>query len=379
VDLSDVLAQVTKFKRTKECGRKPVAGAVTVKRVESAEGPVPYFAGLASCGSVWNCPCCSPKIRDARAKELERLAVAWIEAGHGLAMATLTVRHWEAQRLAEQFDGVATGWQALQAGRWWGEFRERHDLAGMTRAIEAPHGYNGWHCHIHALLWFERPLGDEALELSAADHAARLEDELYARWVPICERKKLGRPSREHGVKVDPVRRGKDGAADVARYVAKVQDKDSGVERSMGNELIRGDLKEGRNKWSRTPFEILRDFSKTGDMADLELWHEYEQATHGRRCMTWTRGLRDRLNALVDVELDERSDEEIAAEEVGGEPLVSVAAESWWGCVARVRGRRAELLVAAESGDVDDVIRLLYGWGVPEGDVMMPGDDGGGG
>jgi hypothetical protein len=301
--------------------------------------------------------------------------VAWIEAGHGLAMVTLTVRHWEAQDLVDLFDGIAKGWSALQSGRWWQDFKARYDLEGMCRTIETTHGYNGWHLHIHALLWLDRPLGDEDLELSAADHAQRIEDELYARWVRICERKGLGRPTRERGVKVDPVRRGKDGAADLARYLAKVQDKDTGGERSMGNEMTRGALKEGRDKWSRTPFQILRDFGRTGDAADLELWHEYEEVTRGRQCVTWTKGLRARLQALAP--LDERTEEEIAAAEIGGEVLVLVANESWWTHVARVRGRRAELLMAAEDGRAE-VICLLRSWGVPEAAIMLPGEDDGG-
>ena len=48
------------------------------------------------------------------------------------------------------------------------------------------------------------------------------------------------------------------------------------------------------------------------------LWHEYECATRGHQCITWNKGLRQMLAA------PDRTDDEIAAEEVGGEVLVLI-------------------------------------------------------
>src|SRR5690606_3306120 len=91
-----------------------------------------------------------------------------------------------------------------------------------------------------------------------------------------------------------------------------------------GAELARADLKTGQQDGSRMPFEVAQG-AAAGLADDVPLWHEYEYAAHGIRAMYWSNGLRALLADLVD--LDDRSDEEIAAEDVGGEGLALIPAE----------------------------------------------------
>lgn len=369
--LRDLIQEVTQLKSLRGCERGVLQGGVSL-RVK--EGGTASFAGLWRCGSVWACPCCSAKVRAARAAELERLAVAWTDAGHGLAMATLTVRHWSRARLAPQLDGVAKSWQKVQAGAWWagrtnkhGEhfpgFKERYGLAGVTRAMEITHGDNGWHTHLHVLIWTDAPMDRET--------AARMEGELYDKWLAKVTAAGLGKPTREHGVKVDPVRRGKAGAADLAKYVAKIQEAD-GAERALGNEMTRGDLKTGR-KGSRVPFEIIADHFRKGTAEDLELWREYEDATKGRRMLTWSRGLRDLLAELLDEDLDDRTDEELAAADEGqGDEVAYFPLAPWREHIARVPGRRPALINAAQADGERGVRALVTAWGLVWGRDVLP-------
>ena len=146
-------------------------------------------------------------------------------------------------------------------------------------------------------------------------------------------------------------------AAEAGAYIAKTQDG-----RSPGNELARADLKQGRDG-SRTPFEILDDFRWTGyagteeDPGDLRLWHEYELATKGHRCITWSHGLRKILA------VEERSDEEIAADDVGGQDIACIGPEVWRRIVA-VPGLDSAVLDAAESGGLDGMNALLARHGI---------------
>jgi hypothetical protein len=112
-------------------------------------------------------------------------------------------------------------------------------------------------------------------------------------------------------------------AEDAGQYIAKTQDV-----RAVGNEMARADLKQGR-AGGRTPFEIFDDFRWTGDADDLAVWREYERATKGRQAITWSKGLR----ALLAVA--ERTDEEIAAEEIGGEDLAVIHGDDWRRIVRR--------------------------------------------
>jgi hypothetical protein len=154
-------------------------------------------------------------------------------------------------------------------------------------------------------------------------------------------------PSAQHGVDI----RRCYSAAEAGAYIAKVQDGGA-----VGNELARGDLKAGRNG-HRTPFEILEDFRHTGDLADLALWHEYEAATKGHQCITWSKGLKKRL------EISQKSDEEIAAEEIGGDIVMMIASESWRQ-ITGVPGLPAYVLDQAEAGGRPAIIGALVRYGI---------------
>jgi hypothetical protein len=416
--MHDGLVKVSRLRRVQFCHRRPHADHVTGKLT----GPVAGFGGVQTCGSIWACPLCSPNIRQSRSTELEEMAIAWVEAGHSILMGTLTVRHFSRQRLDPQWKAVSKAWTAVLQGRWKERFYAKWGIVGLTIAREVTVGdANGWHTHLHLLIWCEdqieqelsengeRPLDlvgarlaqhdpqlyqrwqymiEQAQEPADAIRARLIEDELFERWEHLTVKHGLGAPSREHGVKVDPVRRGKDGAADIAKYIAKIQDKDDDREWSVGREMTRSDLKQaGRIKDQvervpllaadgdkfrprhRTPFQVLRDFLSTGDKADLDLWHEYEKASHKKRALTWSGDIRARLAELL--RLDERTDEEIAAEDLGGDVVFAMPKKAWSKHVTHVDGRRAMLLNAMPEG-FDAVAELCESWGMVVGrDVLV--------
>jgi hypothetical protein len=85
--------------------------------------------------------------------------------------------------------------------------------------------------------------------------------------------------------------------------------------------MTRGDLKTSRT-YSRTPFQILADYYQTGDTRDRDLWHEYGRVTRSLAAVRWSRGLRVvMLGAVTDAE---RTDEELAAEDVGGDLVAAI-------------------------------------------------------
>jgi hypothetical protein len=53
----------------------------------------------------------------------------------------------------------------------------------------------------------------------------------------------------------------------------------------------------------------------TGDVADLDVWLEFEEASYGRQQLTWSKGLRE----IAGLAAQEATDEELAAEEVGAD------------------------------------------------------------
>lgn len=339
-ELRSVLWDVSSLTRVCGCGRwrRKDADAVAVR---SREDGSTYYDGVQSCGSIWACPVCSAKIRQRRAAELERGILSHLDAGGGVAVQVLTLPHDAGDRLEGTFDTVAKGWKRVQSGRAWQRLKDELGLCGTFRATEVTHGPNGWHPHVHVLFFFER--------LPSASTLARLESHVYAVWSRYVEGQGFRRPMQSW-CGVEPVRR----REQIADYLTKAV---AGDGWSVAIEVTRHDLKAGRDddtrRGHRTPWQILQDFSQTGDEADLGLWLEYERVTKGRRAMSWSRGLKARLGVA------EKSDDELAAEEQGGVVVTWIASVEW-AALCRVPGALCRVLETAETGDPAEVLARVH-------------------
>ena len=288
------------------------------------------MAGLQTCGSVWACVACSYKIRVKRAVEISLAVKRHLDAGGGVLHLVVTMPH----RAGEALDGLwrmlSDCWAYVTSGGGWQTFTERHGVAGYVRAAEVTHSWAaGWHPHCHILLFVDRPMSPVENE----DAYYELRRAVRHRW---CQRMadQYGRTmSEEFGIRVDPVK--PDEADGSGQYLTKV-----------GYELAMVDTKVGRGEGHRTPFAIAHDAAQTGDMADINLFREWVQASHRKRSITWSHGLRDALGLGP-----ERSDEELAAEEVGSETIAEVDHDLWRAIARRRDGARADFLTAFEIDD----------------------------
>jgi hypothetical protein len=347
-----ILWRESRIERIRKCGKVPI-GDVAVKTA----GGIAHYAGLASCGSIWACPCCSAKIRNTRGIEASTAAAAWTMGNPLLAskgassyyerhrgsnsvyMVTLTFPHDLGMRLSSLLVLISEAFSATISGRPWIRLRGQLGIVGTIRSLEVTYGPNGWHPHLHVLVFAEGDSGAEGLVV--------MTEYFRARWTRFITQAGYRPPSDQYGVVIKRCY----SAAEAAAYIAKVQDGGA-----VGNELARGDLKTGKNG-HRTPFQILEDFRQIGDLADLALWHEYEMATKGHQCITWSKGLKKRLAVL------EKSDEEIAAEEIGGDVVMMIASESWRQ-ITGVPGLPAYVLDQAEAGGRPAIIGALARFGI---------------
>jgi len=295
---------------------------------------VAHYAGLTTCGSIWACPVCSGKIRNTRATEISGATAAWDRAGNGVYMITFTAPHDMGMKLRPLISAIADGFRTVISGRAWITLRKRLGIVGTIRAMEVTYGEHGWHPHLHVLVY-----------ISGHPDARQLADlTVYVRqrWARFIVNAGYRMPHGQHGVNVIRCA----SAEEAGQYIAKTQDG-----QAVGNEMARADLKQGR-AGGRTPFEILDDFRWTGDADDLAVWREYERATKGRQAITWSKGLRKILAVT------ERTDEEIAAEEIGGEDLAVIHGDDWRNIV-QVPGLAALILDRIERGGLAAVNELL--------------------
>lgn len=308
--------------------RQKKSDFVRVYRRGEAEKASAYYRGLQVCGSVWCCPVCAAKITERKRRELVGVMQAHRATGGGVMLLTLTVPHkWH-----EAAFGVVDG--LLEAFRAFGQGRKRWTDAvpgyvGSVRALEVTHGANGWHPHLHVLVFTSAGLSD--------DQRHDLEAELFSRWAVVTERKGFDPVSREHGLRLD------DGT-EAGSYATKW---------GFAEELTKANVKTGRREGSRSPWELLADYA-VGDHQAGELFREFAAAFKGKSQLHWSRGLRELFGLDA-----EKTDEQLAAETVEAEDaLVARISPAQWAVIKRheLRGLVLELL---RHSDWSAVARLL--------------------
>lgn len=371
--------------RVRGCGRTKVTQAAWVKGVgedvevwsrehdELEDGEVEpgktrraYYRNILTCGSAWECPSCMARHRRAGANKVKLAVERWQDGfqvgttrvdAHGAGSVlffTLTVRHGLGDDLRVVRKGVTDAFSRMIAGRAWTQFcgvsgmvpggyipyfddiqaaanankrgaREVTNFVhGYVRALEVTHGPNGWHPHVHGLMFCDVSPSEKTLQ--------RMRKWLSDRWRKAV-RAVLGadhEPDDEHGVDLRPC-----GAAD---YIAK-----------LGLELSSSSTKEGKKALHRAPIEIAKDYATTHDATDGKLWQDYCAGMKGARMLTWSGDLLDRLGLV---------EEDEPAGEI--EPqLVASIDDVTWHRVRDLRGAKLAILVAAEENGADGVRDVL--------------------
>lgn len=382
-----VLWSLSHLERVRRCGYKPTGGeGVEVRQA----GGIAHYSNLQTCGSIHACPVCAPKIRAERATEIDDLLAAHYAAGGGAEFWTETMPHDFGDQLAPLLDAInGAHRKTLTGGTWLGRIDYAHaagctgkhtpagcpgriainvrtlglraslGVVGTVTALEVTYGANGWHPHLHTILLTEKPWTDDQ-RARFLDHAAGTWERAivaagYRR--PGFDRR--GRRLDDVAVTVTPVDQAN--RAEVAAYLAKHVEGFAALDErarakvvrrnsraraegwSVAAEVARGDLKAGK-AGGLTPFQLLAAATEDGDADALSRWWEWEEASKGRQAIRWSFGLRKRYDLG-----DERTDEEIAAAEVGGE-VVMVLDLRTWAILRRHRGGSARLLTAIERG-----------------------------
>ena len=329
----------------RKCGRVPYGGAVEI-RLRVAEGTAHYH-GLVRCGSWSSCPTCAAQIAAHRAAEVRQVADAHRQAGGALYLVTLTLPHDQDDRLELLHHAVVDSYRYVHGGDAWRRIKNDIAYVGEIRASECTIGKeNGWHPHLHVLLFTSRRLASTELETLRAY--------MHRRWSKHIEMCGFRAPTLEHGITVVDSHRDD--------YLTKM---------GLADELAQGTAKRGHRE-SKTPLQVLADVAETHNEVNIALWREWTLAMHGTRQLTWSRGLRECYS-----QPPARSDLEI----VGGESrelekqVAIIENSTWAALVSAHRDIMWELLDAAEThGDVG-VQRLLHAYqaapsGFPDGAAL---------
>lgn len=329
--------------RVKHCQRSTMSDSgVAVFRTSDSGAS---FGNLTTCGSVWHCPVCAAKVTEQRRIELQDAITAWTKKGGEVYLMSQTFPHQLNQALVDNLGLFSKAQQKFKNSRVYKRIMEEISSAGSIRALEVTHGENGWHPHTHTLVF-------------AFPGQLKLLEQLDMVWIDTLV--KIGLADRSQLNEMLQYAFDVQNGDYAAEYVAKFGHEPSATSKTLTNshwgashELTKGHQKVGRRLSGRTAFTLLRDYVEGDEMAG-ELFQEYGKHFKGKRQLFWSPKLRKALTLPE----DERTDEEIAAEELPERELVTVLDHEQWRLVLS-RNARFEVLKVAEDEGATGVARLL--------------------
>jgi hypothetical protein len=187
-----------------------------------------------------------------------------------VVLLTLTVRHRAGDDLKTLRQGVSAAWRRLQQTRDWREMRAASGLRHFVRCQEVTYGENGWHPHLHVLLFCTRP-----------DVPLFWRDELTALWrhevMHVLGEACL--PSKARALDIAP--------CEDRTYLTRM-----GLE--VGSPAAKH-AREGHMSAMQLAAELARAPLGAERNRLHGLWVEYATAMHGAHQLQWSRGLRERL------------------------------------------------------------------------------------
>ena len=252
--LQEAAKELIPQERVRVCLRyhQPNTTVVHVKRVKETKKA--YYSGLMVCGSVWHCPVCASRISEQRRAELKSATLNWTG---GLVLVTYTASHRLATPLHDILDTITSGIRSFKSGRAFQDIRAVYGWIGSVKALEVTHGANGWHPHVHELIFTNSVLEDEALDA--------LEVKMKIHW-----RETLGRKgylaSTDRGLVIS--NRG----SEIVDYVTKwghepsIDNPNFNSKWGVAEEISKAAVKKGR-AGGRTPLQLLSDYVDGDDSA----------------------------------------------------------------------------------------------------------------
>lgn len=265
--------------------------------------------GVITCGLGWTCPVCAAAIAEARRQEMSLAVSRHCAAGGGVYLLTLTLPHQADQPIHQLLEQLQDARKKLQNCRKWKDTWEQAGRLGSVAGLEVTVGWNGWHPHVHMLVFSDRGGLHEGPPNEDGDLASRAIDTLKLEWVRILS--KIGAICQaqasdvyKHGLNVR-------GGEKAAEYIAKYGDDHWGLSREMAATYAKIGVRGTQAGFQHfTPFQLLAIAEEQGPYSTQAraMFREFAEAFKGRRMLTWSPGLKKHFNIA---ELD---DQDIAAE-----------------------------------------------------------------
>jgi hypothetical protein len=290
------------------------------------------YGGLQTCGSIWACPVCASKIAIEKGQEVLK-ALQWAkQENKAPVMIALTARHNMGMALADFMAKFKRAWERFSSGRVWRRFKKKYKIVQHIANREVTYGENGWHYHMHLLLFLDFAALKESEQMT-------LQAAMEAHWMHCLELEDLeGLPEIALSVSAH----GNVGKTYLTKIGITISEKDGKLE----YEMTSSDTKKGRSIW-----DILRH-SYYGDEKSSRLYIEFVEAMQDTNFLTFSHGFAE---LLADIELPAAND--------GSDEQAKAWAEIspyWWTIIRRAGAMGKFLEQAALSWDINHLREYLY-------------------
>jgi plasmid rolling circle replication initiator protein Rep len=319
--------------RTCWCSRSLKHGdeKVGVYRNQARDGAT--FSGLNRCGNIHTCPVCAAKVAELRRKQLSKAMVQHIANGQTPAqiknktpgtnsayLLTFTFPHAADETLASLMERFDKARQKFQNSKQWKAFQKSAATVEVTRKLQGEYKTvkicgvvnsleftisqeNGWHPHVHMLLFCKSQAFDEGSPAENGDLDSHRIQALKLLWVETLFKCGLGDPGKLNDMLIHALN--VRGGEQAAEYIAKL-----GRDERWGasSEMARSHSKIGAagEKWGVlhfTPFQLLV-WAEQGDGWSVYRFREFAEAVEGKRALVWAPNLKTALG-VADVDEDE--------------------------------------------------------------------------
>lgn len=339
--------------RIAQCMNQLAPGAGSFAAVYHPERSSASYAHLLHCESS-SCPACALWKCENDRRRLSVIMAEGLKVGYFPVMITLTLQHNAGHKLKELLKVLHDAYGATFAGRWYKDLCTEYGIYSKASVYEPTYGANGWHPHMHILMFM-------SLEL-AGRWLTEFEAKLRQRWIDQLQRRGFD-ASWQNGLTVETA------DSKIADYIAKYGHEP--VEQSWGAdaEMAKAPVKKA-NRDGFTPLELLA--AAGGQSEALERFmqrfgiteRKAAQKRTGALYVEYFEAFKGRARLYIPAKLQAWLQTESAAaalEAPEPDDIHMVIGDSdCWKEIAR-RDLEADLLIAVRTGDAFKVMAWL-GW-----------------
>lgn len=332
---------------------------ITIKLNDNQNNPDGTFAGLQTCGCVWGCPVCAPRIMVEYGRFIQE-ALAYGEA-HDLApvMLAFTARHHAKMETEWFMKRFQAAWSMFTSGRAWVRLKKDLQIVDYITNLEATFNGNGAHIHKHAIFFI--PFDALKAQAAAAEAAAAaldatgpgddtegqtkldlsLQDTLTEHWLHCLRANGLDGLG---GIALHVKTGGNVGKTYLTKLGLQVDESNN-----LSYELTSSDTKDGRNIW-----DVLRH-AHYGDEEASAIYLDYVQVMTGRNFLTTSHGFRDKVGAFV-----AENPLEFVTEQSNKMTDFAEISQYWWDIVQDANAMGQVLEIAINTRDIETIKNYLW-------------------